>query len=91
MLTGHWTTPVWPTEGLITEWAPEAIYYQPHNGGLFDGSIWLFFKYPQSGGKFPEGTMQFSFRPEKNGKMTSPSIPVHLHQTRVPNGTYVPY
>jgi len=82
-------------EDTETLWAPEAIHYRPFKGIFPSGRIWIFYKRPVDYSKDPEdqaeGTRMISFIPTSAGSSSKLSVPVFLHQTKVPPSPYEPY
>ena len=92
---GEFFTTLDKLEDTETLWAPEAIHYRPFKGIFPSGRIWIFYKRPFDNSKDPEdqaeGTRMISFIPGSAGGITKLSIPVFLHQTKVPPSPYEPY
>lgn len=80
------TTPV-GLEDACTRWDPEASYYAPLGGWLWDGRVWLFYKQPQRplgpSGQQEEGARGASFVPDPSGVLLNGSGPTDLWQLRV--------
>jgi hypothetical protein len=72
-------------DDIITDAAPEAIFYQVHEGALGEsGRIWVYHRRPQ-GGPWdpPAGTYVFSVVPQSNGDLGSTPPDSPLPQVRV--------